>query len=550
MSLREMLTKNDKAKIAPELATYKQELPPIVSNEQARNVGGFDGILGDLSSEQISALGPELLDKIKQTIQSSQGTRSEANNPPAVPLNQSNLSNFRELLSPSQKNQQTVSPELQAIQNRAKKVEQEQVRLKTVLHEEFLKKFDLTAISRISEVELKQRISSFVSEYLLENKISIGEVLRKSLSADLHHEITGLGPLEPLLNDPTISDILVNNHETVYVERKGKLELTNTKFNNEEHLLRIIEKIVSRIGRRVDESSPMVDARLPDGSRVNAIIPPLALDGSSVSIRKFSSKPLAVEDLIRFGAMTENMAYLLAAMVKSGLNIIISGGTGSGKTTMLNMLSSFIPSDERIITIEDAAELRLQQPHVVRLETRPANLEGQGEISQRALFKNTLRMRPDRIIVGEVRGGEVLDLLQAMNTGHDGSMATIHANTARDALTRLENMVAISGLNLPTLPLRQQIVSALSAIIQVNRLTDGKRKLISIMEITGIEGDIISSQEIFKFIQTGVAPDGTVEGHFTATGIRPKFAAALKAKGVVLPDNLFDPYRPTSQFRE
>jgi pilus assembly protein CpaF len=489
MSLREMLTKNDKAEIAPESVTHKQELPPIVSN-------------------------------------------------------------VRDFLSPSQKNQQTLSPELQAIQSRAKKVEQEQVRLKTVLHEEFLKKFDLTAISRISEAELKQRISSFVSEYLLENKISIGEALRKSLSADLHHEITGLGPLEPLLNDPTISDILVNNHETVYVERKGKLELTNTKFNNEEHLLRIIEKIVSRIGRRVDESSPMVDARLPDGSRVNAIIPPLALDGSSVSIRKFSSKPLAVEDLIRFGAMTENMAYLLAAMVKSGLNIIISGGTGSGKTTMLNMLSSFIPSDERIITIEDAAELRLQQPHVVRLETRPANLEGQGEISQRALFKNTLRMRPDRIIVGEVRGGEVLDLLQAMNTGHDGSMATIHANTARDALTRLENMVAISGLNLPTLPLRQQIVSALSAIIQVNRLTDGKRKLISIMEITGIEGDVISSQEIFKFVQTGVDPDGTVEGHFTATGIRPKFAAALKAKGIVLPDNLFDPYRPTSQFRE
>lgn len=549
MSLRDILTRNDKVKAASDSTAFKSAGTSAVLNESANKNRDLAQAMGSLSAEQISAQGPDLQDKINQLMQSSAETKNDENNR-TVPMDQSNRFNLRDLLSPVQQSSQTVSSELQAIQNRAKKIDQEQIRLKTLLHEEFLKKFDLGAISRVSEVELRQRISSFVSEYLLENKISVGEALRKSLSADLHYEITGLGPLEPLLNDPTISDILVNNYETVYVERKGKLELTNTKFNNEEHLLRIIEKIVSRIGRRVDESSPMVDARLPDGSRVNAIIPPLALDGSSVSIRKFSSKPLAVEDLIRFGAMTEKMAYLLAAMVRSGLNIIISGGTGSGKTTMLNMLSSFISPDERIITIEDAAELRLQQPHVVRLETRPANLEGQGEISQRALFKNTLRMRPDRIIVGEVRGAEVLDLLQAMNTGHDGSMATIHANTARDALTRLENMVAISGLNLPTLPLRQQIVSALSAIIQVSRLTDGKRKLVSIMEITGIEGEIISSQEIFKFVQTGVSPEGAVEGYFAATGIRPKFAAALKAKGVNLPEDLFDPYHSAHHSRE
>ncbi len=307
--------------------------------------------------------------------------------------------------------------------------------------------------------------------------------------------------------------------------------------------MRIIEKIVSRIGRRVDESSPMVDARLPDGSRVNAIIAPLALDGPALSIRKFSSVPLSVDNIVEYGSLTKEMAIMLAAMVKTKTNMIISGGTGSGKTTMLNIMSGFIPDDERIVTIEDAAELRLQQPHVVRLETRPPNLEGEGEINQRALIRNSLRMRPDRVIVGEVRGAEVLDMLQAMNTGHEGSMATIHANSARDALTRLENMVGISGLNLPVRPLRQQIVSAISAIIQVSRLSDGKRKVLSILEITGMEEDVISTQEIFKFHQTGVASDGTVLGRFRATGIRPRFAEKLAARGTPLPDHLFDPDR-------
>lgn len=426
---------------------------------------------------------------------------------------------------------------------KVRKVDVETIRLKSEIHMDLLKKFDLSAMERISAEELRQRLAEFVDEALNERRVNMNANQRKTLVASIQNEVMGLGPLEPLLADSTISDILVNGHDTVYVERRGKLELTNVRFTDEEHLLRIIEKIVSRIGRRVDESSPMVDARLPDGSRVNAIIPPLALDGSTLSIRKFSAVPLTVDDLINFGAMTQEMAYLLAAMVRSGLNILISGGTGSGKTTMLNMLSSFIPDDERIITIEDAAELRLQQPHVVRLETRPPNIEGQGEISQRDLFRNTLRMRPDRIVVGEIRGAEVLDLLQAMNTGHEGSMGTIHANTARDALTRLENMVGIAGLNIPVMPLRQQIVSALSAIVQVSRLTDGKRKLVGILEITGMEGEMISTQDIFKFVQTGVEPDGTVQGHFKATGIRPKFADALAAKGLPLPEYLFDPHR-------
>ncbi len=433
--------------------------------------------------------------------------------------------------------------EPEAILPKVRKVDAEAVRLKSEIHMDLLKKFDLSVMERISGEELRQRLAQFVDEALNERRVNLNANQRKALVASIQNEVMGLGPLEPLLADSTVSDILVNGHDTVYVERRGKLELSNVRFTDEEHLLRIIEKIVSRIGRRVDESSPMVDARLPDGSRVNAIIPPLALDGSALSIRKFSAVPLAVDDLINLGAMTQEMAFLLAAMVRSGLNILISGGTGSGKTTMLNMLSSFIPDDERIVTIEDAAELRLQQPHVVRLETRPPNIEGQGEISQRDLFKNTLRMRPDRIIVGEIRGGEVLDLLQAMNTGHEGSMGTIHANTARDALTRLENMVGIAGLNIPVMPLRQQIVSALSAIVQVSRLTDGKRKLVGILEITGMEGEMISTQEIFKFVQMGVAPDGTVQGHFKATGIRPKFADSLAAKGSPLPEYLFDPER-------
>ncbi|NDU92100.1 MAG: CpaF family protein [Ferrovum sp.] len=448
---------------------------------------------------------------------------------------------LRELLNTS--NAQSASEQGESLVADAHRADAEAIRLKSEIHLELLKKFDLSVMERISDEELRQRLAVFVDETVNEKKLALGEQQRKSLISSIQNEVMGLGPLEPLLADNTISDILVNGPHVVYVERRGKLELTKIRFSDDAHLLRIIEKIVSRIGRRIDESSPMVDARLPDGSRVNAIIAPLALDGPSLSIRRFSATPLGVDELVAYGSMTRDMAVMIAAMVKCKTNLIISGGTGSGKTTMLNLMSGFIPDDERIVTIEDAAELRLQQPHVVRLETRPPNIEGEGEINQRALIKNSLRMRPDRVIVGEVRGAEVLDMLQAMNTGHEGSMATIHANTARDALTRLENMVGISGLNLPVRPLRQQIVSALAAIVQVSRLSDGKRKVVSILEITGMEGDMISSQEIFQFQQTGVAPDGTVQGHFRATGIRPKFAEKLAARGTPLPDYLFDPDR-------
>ncbi|MDE1943483.1 MAG: CpaF family protein [Betaproteobacteria bacterium] len=446
---------------------------------------------------------------------------------------------LRELLNTS--GSLPSAPEKPAVESQ--RVDADTIRLKSEIHLELLKKFDLSVMERISDGELRQRLAQFVEETIQEKKLGLSEAQGKSLVTAIQNEVLGLGPLEPLLADNTVSDILVNGPHTVYVERRGKLELTDVRFTDDEHLLRIIEKIVSRVGRRVDESSPMVDARLPDGSRVNAIIAPLALDGPSMSIRKFSAVPLGVDNLVEYGSMTRDMALMLAAMVKSKINMIISGGTGSGKTTMLNILSSFIPNDERIVTIEDAAELRLQQPHVVRLETRPPNIEGEGEINQRALIKNSLRMRPDRVIVGEVRGAEVLDMLQAMNTGHEGSMATIHANTARDALTRLENMVGISGLNIPVRPMRQQIVSAISAIVQVSRLSDGKRKVMSILEITGMEGDMVTTQEIFKFHQTGVASDGTVQGRFMATGIRPKFAEKLTARGMPLPDYLFDPER-------
>ena len=435
----------------------------------------------------------------------------------------------------------TAPQESPAVETR--RIDADALRLKSEIHLELLKKFDLTVMEKISDEELRQRLAVFVEETLQEKKLGLSESQRKTLVTAIQNEVMGLGPLEPLLADDSVSDILVNGPHTVYVERRGKLELSNVHFTNDGHLMRIIEKIVSRIGRRVDESSPMVDARLPDGSRVNAIIAPLALDGPALSIRKFSAVPLSVDNIVEYGSLTKEMAIMLAAMVKTKTNMIISGGTGSGKTTMLNIMSGFIPDDERIVTIEDAAELRLQQPHVVRLETRPPNLEGEGEINQRALIRNSLRMRPDRVIVGEVRGAEVLDMLQAMNTGHEGSMATIHANSARDALTRLENMVGISGLNLPVRPLRQQIVSAISAIIQVSRLSDGKRKVLSILEITGMEEDVISTQEIFKFHQTGVASDGTVLGRFRATGIRPRFAEKLAARGTPLPDHLFDPDR-------
>jgi pilus assembly protein CpaF len=415
--------------------------------------------------------------------------------------------------------------------------------LKVRIHQRLLDRVDLSVMESLSPERLKEEIAILVERLLSEETMVVNDSERASLVRDIQHEMLGLGPLEPLLADPTISDILVNSHSQVYVERRGKLERTDIRFANDAHLMKIIDKIVSRVGRRIDESSPMVDARLPDGSRVNAIIPPVALDGPIVSIRRFAVIPLKIEDVLQYKTLTPEMASILQGLAKAKVNMLISGGTGSGKTTMLNILSGYIPATERMVTIEDAAELQLQQPHVVRLETRPPNIEGKGEVTQRSLVKNALRMRPDRIILGEVRGAEAVDMLQAMNTGHEGSLATIHANTARDALSRLENMIGMAGLNLPPKAARQQISSAITAIIQIGRLADGKRKVMSIQEITGMEGEIITMQEIFAFRQTGVAPDGTVQGHFSATGVRPKFIDRLRAHGVLVPDNLFDPSR-------
>jgi pilus assembly protein CpaF len=415
--------------------------------------------------------------------------------------------------------------------------------LKVRIHQKLLDRVDLAVMESLTPERLKEEIALLVERLLSEEAMVVNDSERASLVRDIQHEMLGLGPLEPLLADPTISDILVNGHSQVYVERRGKLERTDIRFADDAHLMKIIDKIVSRVGRRIDESSPMVDARLPDGSRVNAIIPPVALDGPIVSIRRFAVIPLKIEDVLQYKTLTPEMASILQGLAKAKVNMLISGGTGSGKTTMLNILSGYIPASDRMVTIEDAAELQLQQPHVVRLETRPPNIEGKGEVTQRSLVKNALRMRPDRIILGEVRGAEAVDMLQAMNTGHEGSLATIHANTARDALSRLENMIGMAGLNLPPKAARQQISSAITAIIQIGRLADGKRKVMSIQEITGMEGEVITMQEIFAFRQTGVAPDGTVQGHFSATGVRPKFIDRLRAHGVIVPDNLFDPTR-------
>lgn len=413
--------------------------------------------------------------------------------------------------------------------------------LKSRIHRHLLDRVDLSVMESMPAERLREELKAMVIRLLDEEQLAVNENERKNLIRDIQHEVLGLGPLEPLLADPTISDILVNTYRQVYVERRGKLEVADIGFESDDHLLKIIDKIVSGIGRRVDESSPMVDARLPDGSRVNAIIPPLAIDGPILSIRRFAVTPLRMEDLIQFKSLTPEMALLLEGLVRSKVNMLISGGTGSGKTTLLNALSGFIPATERIITIEDAAELQMQQPHVVRLETRPSNIEGKGEVTQRSLVRNSLRMRPDRIIVGEVRGAEVLDMLQAMNTGHEGSMTTIHANSARDALSRLENMIGMTGLSLPPKALRQQIASALTVLIQISRLSDGKRKVTSIQEITGMEGDIITMQEVFTFHQTGIGPDGSVRGSFKATGIRPKFVERLRVFGVTVDDEMFDP---------
>ncbi|MGE4299904.1 MAG: CpaF family protein [Desulfovibrionaceae bacterium] len=420
---------------------------------------------------------------------------------------------------------------------------EEYYEVKTAIHDRLIDYIDLSVIESLPVDQLRTEIATLVEQLLRDEyaTVPLNAAERRCLVMEIQDEVLGLGPLEPFLQDPTVNDVLVNGFANIYVERGGKLECTGARFKDDTHLRKIIDRIVTRVGRRVDESSPMVDARLLDGSRVNAIIPPLAIDGPSLSIRKFSRDPLELEDLVNFRALTPQVGEVLRGMVRARLNILISGGTGSGKTTMLNVLSRFVPHDERIVTIEDAAELQLKQDHVVRLETRPANIEGRGEVSQRELVKNCLRMRPDRIILGEVRGAEALDMLQAMNTGHDGSLATIHANTPRDSLMRLETMVSMAGLKLSGESLKRYIASAVDAIIQVARLADGSRKCVSLCEVTGMEGEMISMQEIFAFDQTGIDDKGRVRGVFRPMGVRPRFADRLEAMGVVLGRELFDP---------
>jgi len=410
---------------------------------------------------------------------------------------------------------------------------------KSRVHNRLFEVLDLARLSKVSEERVRQDVALATQRILEEEKVLLTFDERERFVREIQDEVFGLGPLEPLLADPSVSDILVNGHAQIYVERRGKLERTVARFKDDIHLMRIIEKIVSAVGRRVDETTPMVDARLADGSRVNAIIPPLALDGPMMSIRRFGSDPLGADDLLAIGTLTPESLEILRGIVKARLNVLISGGTGAGKTTLLNVLSSFIPATERIITIEDSAELLLRQDHVVRLETRPANIEGRGRIAQRDLVVNSLRMRPDRIIVGEVRGAEALDMLQAMNTGHDGSLTTIHANSPRDALMRIETMVAMTGLDIPQRATRNQMASALDVVIQLERLSDGKRRLTSLQEITGMEGEVVTMQEIFHFERHGLGKDGAVEGELVPTGIRPHFAKRLQIAGIELPAQLF-----------
>ena len=418
----------------------------------------------------------------------------------------------------------------------------EVVDIKMRIHRKMLDRVDLAALDALPPDRLKQEVGTLVERLIAEEAMVINDLERRTLVRDIQYEMLGLGPLELLLGDPSISDILVNGHQQVFIERYGRLENVDVRFSDDKHLMRIIDKIVSRVGRRIDESSPMVDARLQDGSRVNVIIPPLALDGPILSIRRFAAVPLCMDDLVeRYKSLTPELAQLLEGLIRAKVNMLVSGGTGSGKTTLLNVLSGFIPKAERIVTIEDAAELQLQQPHVVRLESRPPNIEGKGEVTQRALVRNALRMRPDRIIVGEVRGAEAVDMLQAMNTGHEGSLTTIHANTPRDALARIENMIGMAGLNMPMKAARQQITSAITVIVQVSRLSDGRRKVVSLQELTGMEGETITMQEIFSYKQTGIDAEGHVAGHFCASGVRPKFMERLRAFGVAIPEAMFDP---------
>ncbi|VAW04057.1 Type II/IV secretion system ATP hydrolase TadA/VirB11/CpaF, TadA subfamily [hydrothermal vent metagenome] len=413
--------------------------------------------------------------------------------------------------------------------------------IKVELHRSLLDNLNLSALDTATESDLRAEISSIAGEVLEEKSIVLNREDRANLTQELYDEVRGLGPLEPLLKDETINDILVNGPHQIFIERDGKLEMSGVTFKDEKHLLRIIDKIVSAVGRRVDESNPYVDARLADGSRFNAMVPPIAVDGSLVSIRKFTKDKLKIDDLVNFGAFNEEIAAYLQAAVATRLNIIVSGGTGSGKTTTLNALSSFIDNDERILTIEDTAELQLQQTHVGRMESRPPNVEGKGEVSPRDCLKNALRMRPDRIIVGETRGEEVIDMLQAMNTGHDGSMTTIHANNPRDAISRLENMIAMAGIEMPLKAVRSQIASAVNLIVQVSRLQDGSRRMTSVTEITGMEGDVISMQEIFRFQRVGLTPENKIIGHFTGTGVRSNFTERFRLWGYDLPASIFEP---------
>lgn len=412
--------------------------------------------------------------------------------------------------------------------------------IKAELHRRLLRRMDLDAAERLSPEMLLTQLRDLVGALVDEEGLPINSGERDRLAIEMYNEISGLGPLEPLLADPSISEIMVNGFDTVFVERAGMIERVPARFNDNQHLLRVIDKIVSRVGRRVDEASPMADARLPDGSRVNAIIPPIALDGPLLSIRRFAVVPLRMKDLVQRRALSGGMALFLEALVRARVNIAISGGTGSGKTTLLNILSGFIPDNERIVTIEDTAELQLQQSHIVRLETRPPNFEGKGEITTRALVKNALRMRPDRIVLGEVRSVEVFDMLQAMNTGHDGSLTTIHANTARDALTRLENLTSMSGVTMSMRSIRDQVSSAIQIVVQVERMTDGSRKITAIEEVTGMEGDIITTQTIFEFRREGVDIDGNVLGRFGWTGARPYLLERIRSRGVFFPDSVLE----------
>ena len=417
---------------------------------------------------------------------------------------------------------------------------------KAEIHRTLISKLDLEKLSRVNNSQARQAVSGIVKEIIAEQRVPLNFDEQEKIQADLLDEVFGLGPLEPLLRDPKISDILVNDKDHVFIEKGGILQRTDTAFRDDSHLLQIIDRIVSRVGRRVDESSPMVDARLPAGSRVNAIIPPLALDGPSLSIRRFGTGPLAANQLVQLQSVSPEMMEVLSSAVKARISILISGGTGAGKTTLLNILSQYIPRNERLVTIEDAAELRLAQENIVRLETRPPNIEGLGAIRQRQLLINCLRMRPDRIIMGEVRGEEAFDMLQAMNTGHEGSMTTIHANTPRDAISRLESMVAMGNMSIPEKSVRQQIASAITIVVQATRMSDGTRKVTSVSEITGMEENVISMQEIFAFNKKGIGPDGKVIGVFQPTHIRPRFLERLRLSGIVLPPTLFERETPVN----